>query len=104
MARYNFTKLSPTTATPGKVNCREAEWVEIHINDLSGGDTITVSRALQDDASYLTWRLLDSDSNSAGSSFTAAGIYQTEGGAWLKFTKTGSASTPTVHICSQVAG
>jgi hypothetical protein len=100
MARNTFTKLSPTASEAKAVNCREAEWVEIHINDLSGGDTITVSRALQDDADFITWALMDQNLNSAGSSFTAAGIYQTEGGAWLKFTKTGSASNPTVHVRS----
>jgi hypothetical protein len=94
MSRHNRTKVTPVAGTPQQVNCQEADLVEVHISGLSGGDSIAVTRSLSEDADYVSWPLLDGEYNPV-TSFTAAGIYTTEGGAWLKFTKTGTAGTTT---------
>jgi hypothetical protein len=104
MSRNAFTKVEPTAASPSSVNCRVAEIVEIHISALSGGDSIAVSRSLNDEAAYVTWPLTDREGNTVSSSFTAPGIYFADGGAWLKFTKTGSAATTTIYVRQQIPG
>lgn len=69
---------------------------ELQISGLSGGDTITVSRSL-DGTNFITQTWIASDFSS-GSTISANGLYTFSAGGFLKWSKTGSASTPAVTI------
>lgn len=93
MSQNTFTKQEVTASAPVEFNCRLAEEVEVQIISLSGGDSLAVARSL-DGENYVDYPMLDTELETQ-TSFTAAGIYTVAGGAWLRFTKTGSASSGT---------
>ncbi len=96
MARFNNTRVEPTVGDPQDVNCSDADGALVQIIGLSGGDTITVSTSLNGE-DFSSSYLMDSTFTPV-TSFSAAGMYSTDAGCWLRFTKTGSASTPTVIV------
>jgi hypothetical protein len=69
---------------------------EVQVAGLSGGDTIAFTRSL-DGTNYKAVSWID-QSFATGSTVSADGIYSLPGGGYLKWTKTGAASTPTVTV------
>jgi hypothetical protein len=69
---------------------------EAQVTGLSGGDTIAFTRSL-DGTNYATVSWID-QTFATGSTISANGIYSFPGGGYLKWTQTGSASTPTVTV------
>lgn len=92
----NTTRVLPTVASPKDVDCSDADGAIVQIIGLSGGDTITVSASLNG-TDYAPWYLMDS-TYAPVTSFSDEGMYLTDAGCWLRFTKAGSASTPTVIV------
>lgn len=70
--------------------------VTIQVSGLSGGDAISVTGSL-DGTNYATLTGIDTGFNLAPT-ITANGIYSYSGGQYLKWTQTGSASTPVITI------
>lgn len=70
--------------------------VEIQVANLSGGDTIVFTRSLENTV-FVTPSWID-QSFATGTVVSANGTYNFDGFAFLKWTKTGSASTPGVWI------
>jgi hypothetical protein len=70
--------------------------VNLQVQGLSGGDTLTVSRSV-DGTNYVTQSGIAQD-YTVVSSIVADGIYSYPGGDSIKYTKTGSASSPTVTL------
>jgi hypothetical protein len=96
MSRYSTTRVAPTAATPATINCMEADSALVQIIDLSGGDSITVQASL-DGTNFADW-YLENSSYAAVESFTADGMYSTVAGCHLRFTKSGSASSPSIIV------
>lgn len=88
-----FSSFSLTT--PATIDCRSTDEVEIQITALAGGDTITVTRSL-DNVTFFNQMV-------AGP-IAANTLYTEQAGGYIKFTKTGSASTPTITIREKVSG
>lgn len=70
--------------------------VQIQVAGLSGGDTIAITRSIDGD-NYVAQSLVGSDFTVV-TSISANGIYSAQGGGFIKYAKTGSASTPAVSI------
>lgn len=89
-------KLSPAVGAPATVDAEESETIDVQVSGLSGGDSLAVSRSINGDT-FTTAELYDMEYTTV-STITADGFYSAPGYAHLKFTKTGSASTPTVLV------
>jgi len=78
------------------VDLRLLDNAQIQISGLSGGDSITITRSL-DGTNYVPQSIVGND-YSVASNITTNGIYTVPAGGYLKWAKTGTASTPTVTI------
>lgn len=78
------------------LDLREEEETEFQVSGLSGGDTIAVTRSF-DAVNYVPHFLLTNMLDSA-TTIGADNIYQCSAAGYLKFAKTGTASTPTISI------
>lgn len=83
-------------STPVTVDLREEQETEFQVTGLSGGDTITVTRSF-DNVAFVP-RTMFNDVFGDFTSITADHIYSIAAAGYLKFTKTGTASTPTISI------
>lgn len=82
--------------TAVSVDLREEEDTEFQVSGLSGGDTIAVTRSF-DNTAFWPVTMFDGVFNDV-TSIAADNIYSCSGAGYLKFTKTGSASTPTISV------
>jgi hypothetical protein len=69
---------------------------ELQVYGLSGGDTIAVTRSI--DGTHYVAQSLTSNTLTVVATISADGIYAFPGGGYLKWTQTGSASTPTITL------
>ena len=67
---------------------------KLQVNGLSGGDTVQVTTSL-DNTGYSTAYCITPDFSTTNS-ISTNGVYTLVGGAYFKWSKTGSASTPTI--------
>lgn len=89
--------MTPTPVAGGAVvDLRPYDNAKVQVTGLSGSDAITVSLSL-DGVNWVPQTLLASD-RSLVPQITANGLYDLSAGGYLKWTKTGSASTPIVTI------
>lgn len=92
---------APTTWADGSVatdlSTNSMSAAEVQVDSISGGDSIAFTRSLTGGTYYAFTAIYDQNGN-AVTSITAPGIYSLRGGGLLKYTKTGSASTPVVTI------
>ncbi len=75
---------------------RNYENVEVQVASLTSPDTIAFTRSI-DGTNYTAVSWIDQNF-ATGSTISANGIYGFPGGGYLKWTKTGSAGTPTVTV------
>jgi len=78
------------------VDLREEEETEFQIVGIAGGDSVTVTRSF-DGANFVPHFLLTNMLNDV-TSIAADNIFRCDAAGYLKFTKTGTGSTPTVTI------
>lgn len=83
-----------TGSTPQ--DARSFNAVTIQVEGLSGGDTIAVTGSLSGNG-YTALTGIGADFSTV-TTISADGIYSFDGGQYLKWAKTGSASTPTLTI------
>ena len=73
----------------------------MQVDNLSGGDTITVTgSATQGGTYYPLGQILNQNTGTTAASISASGRYTVlfGGNQWLKFTKVGGASTPVITV------
>ena len=78
------------------VDLREEEETEFQIVGIAGGDSVTVTRSF-DGSNFVPHFVLTNMLNDI-TSITADNIFLCDAAGYLKFTKTGTGSTPAVTI------
>ena len=84
------------STTPVVVDLREEEETEFQIVGITGGDTVAITRSF-DGANFVPHFVLTNMLNDV-TSIAADNIFRCDAAGYLKFTKSGTGSTPTVTI------
>jgi len=92
----NIASSFTLAATPMMVDLREEEETEFQVTGLSGGDTIAVTRSF-DKVGFAPMMVFNGVFDSF-TSIAADHIYSCPAAGYLTFTKTGTASTPTISV------